>query len=426
MALTKEKIKLFLRILSEELEVSLGCTEPIAIAYAAAVARKALGQKPSHYVAWCSGNIIKNAKSVTVPNTGGMKGIEAAVLAGDIGGDPNRELEVLSSVSAGQIEEIQRDFAAGLVKICLLKSAHALHIQIECSHGDQSAMAEIVDSHTNITRVVKNGQPIKVSADKAESLNVHAERSLLNVKDILVFADLVDLEEIRPILEKEIAFNTAISDAGLSGEWGAQIGRTLIQDADQDDVRTRAVARAAAGSDARMSGCSLPVVINSGSGNQGICASLPVIEYARHMKIPEEKLLRALVVSNLVAIHQKTGIGRLSAYCGAVSASGGSGAAIAYLNGAGYEVIAKTIINTIANVGGMICDGAKPSCAAKVASAVNAAIMGYLLAARGLGFENGEGLVKGDVEETITCVGSMINCGMRETDIEILKLMTGK
>ncbi|MGI6402745.1 MAG: serine dehydratase subunit alpha family protein [Oscillospiraceae bacterium] len=421
MALEKRKEALYTAILHQELKVAMGCTEPIAIAYCAAYARKVLGAQPVRYVAHCSGNIIKNAKAVTVPQTGGLKGIEAAVLAGSIGGDPSLELEVLTTVTPEHQEEIRRQLAANAVELALLDTPHSLHIVVECYAQDgSSASAEIVDTHTNIGQVKKNGEVIRQRRE-ATAQETSSGREELNVRDILIYADTVDLDDVRDVLERQIELNMEISREGLTNTWGTSVGKTLLEQCADDRCRLRAIA--AAGSDARMNGCALPVVINSGSGNQGMTVSIPVIEYARMIGAEHDKLLRALCVSNLCAIHQKTGIGRLSAYCGAVSAATGSAAGIAYLDGQDYNCIAQTIINSLGNISGMICDGAKSSCAAKIASALESALLGYDMAKAGRGFQDGEGIVKGDVEETIKNVGRMASKGMHCTDLEVLRIM---
>ncbi len=423
MSLDQNTIALYTKFLHEELVPAMGCTEPIAIAYGAAYARKVLGKPAERYEVECSGNIIKNVKAVTVPQTGGLKGIEAAVLAGAIGGDADRELEVLSTVNQADLCEIRRGLEERVVAVKPLDSTHTLHIIIHAFAGGDSACVEIIDTHNNVGKVVKNGQVIHQRVEIAAQDDI-SERRTLNMEDILEYADRVDLTLVRDVLERQINYNSAISREGLGGKWGAAVGKTLL-DTCGAGIRVRAEAAAAAGSDARMSGCAMPVVINSGSGNQGMTVSLPVIEYARELGVSHEKLLRALCVSNLVAIHQKTDIGRLSAFCGAVSAATGAAAGIAYMEGASYAVIAQTVVNSLANVGGMVCDGAKPSCAAKIVSALESAFLGYELAKRGRGFYDGEGIVKADVEATIASVGRMASVGMRSTDREILNIMIG-
>lgn len=410
-------------ILKSELVPALGCTEPIAISYASAVARQTLGRFPEHIVAACSGNIVKNVKGVIVPNTGNMKGIETAAIVGAVGGDPARKLEVLTTVTPEDVEKSRALLAGGLCKVEVLHGTANLHIILTASAGEDTATVEILNEHTNIVRIEKNGE-ILFRADPGETQAEAAEpdHSCLNIRDILDYADHADLDTVRGVLDQQIECNTAISKEGLAKDYGANVGKTLLS-VYGDDVKVRAKASAAAGSDARMSGCVLPVVINSGSGNQGMTASLPVIEFAKELGASREKLYRALLVSNLVAIHQKTAIGRLSAYCGAVSAACGAGAAITYLSGGGYERVSHTITNTLANVSGIVCDGAKPSCAAKIASAVDAAVMAHYMAMKDEYFNAGEGIVKDDLEKTIESVGRLGRDGMKQTDVEVLKIM---
>lgn len=428
----------YLAILKSELVPALGCTEPIAVAYAAAKARVALGAMPERAELRCSGNIIKNVKGVTVPNTGGLKGVAAAAVAGVVGGDAEKGLEVLAGMGPAEIEETGRLLAAGFCSVRLAEGVEGLFIEARVFAGKDSAEVVIEGTHTNVSRVSRNGEllagaapgpgpgPAATCGDASGPPPAagKGDRKSLNVRDILEFAQAVRLCDVGELIAGQVRMNSAISDEGLSRHYGVDVGKTLLK-CFGGDVKTRAKARAAAGSDARMSGCAMPVVINSGSGNQGMTASLPVIEYAKEFGASEERLCRALVLSNLVAIHQKTTIGRLSAYCGAVSAACGAGAGITYLSGGGYEEISRTIINTIANVGGMVCDGAKPSCAAKIASAVDAAIMAHHLSAEGKVFGEGEGLVMGGVEGTIASVGRMGGVGMRATDLEVLRIMTG-
>ncbi len=423
-----ERYEAYLAILRSELVPALGCTEPIAVAYAAAKAREALGTMPERLEVRCSGNIIKNVKGVTVPNTGGLKGVDAAAIAGVVGGRPDRGLEALEAMGEADRAETRRLLDAGFCAVSLAEGVEGLHIEVRARAGGDAAEVLISGTHTNIRRVVRNGVVLFEGgahvATRDAKPGASPDRSLLKVRDILEFAESVRMEDVGELLAGQVRMNGAISDEGLGRPYGADIGKTLLK-CFGSDVRTRAKARAAAGSDARMSGCALPVVINSGSGNQGMTVSLPVIEYAREYGVPEERLYRALVLSNLVSIHQKTTIGRLSAYCGAVSAACGAGAAITYLSGGDYEAISRTVINTIANIGGMVCDGAKPSCAAKIASAVDAAIMAHHLSAEGKVFGEGEGLVMGGVEGTIASVGRMGGVGMRGTDLEVLRIMTG-
>lgn len=426
MILTEETYDAYTRILEEELVPALGCTEPISIAYAAAMARSVLGAIPERVVIEPSGNIVKNVKGVIVPNSGGMKGIEASAALGIIGGDSGRGLEVLASVTEADIEAAKEYVASCEFLIRVLETPAKLHLIVSAYAGSDSALVEIVHQHTAIVRIEKNGEALLNLPFDPTNVNENlSDRSGLNVGDILEYANTVPIDRVRALIERQIEYNTTISEEGLTHEYGANVGANLLKYYG-DDVRNRARAAAAAGSDARMSGCVFPVVINSGSGNQGMTVSLPVIEYAKSMNCDHETLIRALVLSNLVAIHQKTAIGRLSAYCGAVSAACGSGAGISYLCGGAYERICKTITNTLANVSGIICDGAKPSCAAKIASAVDAAILGHCLACEEESFQPGDGIVKGDVEKTIGSVGDLASRGMRGTDATILEIMIAK
>lgn len=411
----------YVQILKNELVPALGCTEPIAIAYAAAKARDVLGCFPDHVDMRCSGNIIKNVKGVTVPNSDGMKGIDVAAILGIVGGDASRELEVLESVTKDDLVKTKELAQAGYCSCSIQEDVANLYIVATVRKDEHYAEVTIINRHTYITRIVKDGEVLFETAVSEESRD-YVDKSLLNVKDILEFADSVAIEDIKEVLDRQIEMNSAIADEGLIHPYGAQIGRTLLQ-VYGDDVKIRAKARAAAGSDARMGGCSMPVVINSGSGNQGMTVSLPVIEFAKSLFCSQEKLYRALVVSNLVAIHQKKYIGSLSAYCGAVSAACGSGAAITYLYGGNYEEISATIVNTIGNVGGIVCDGAKSSCAAKIASAVDAAILGHFLGHKHRWFQPGEGIVQKDVEGTIKSMGYIGRVGMKDTDKQILNIM---
>lgn len=412
----------YLNILQEELVPALGCTEPIAIAYAAAHAVELLGAFPERLVVACSGNIIKNAKSVIVPTTGNLKGIEASAILGAVGGDPKLGLEVLAPIRPEHIAQTRRLLAAGICKMELLAGTANLHIIITAIRGKESAAVEILNEHTNIVRMLKNGAP--VFQKPQDRLAEESNGSDMSLAEIFHFANSVDMPDVEEIIGRQVVYNSRIAEEGLQNDYGARVGRTLLETFG-DDIRTRARAYAAAGSDARMGGCTLPVVINSGSGNQGMTVSLPVIQYAHFLHAPKELLYRALVMSNLTAIHQKMGIGRLSAYCGAVSAATGSAAGIAYINGGGLELIAKTVINTLANVSGIVCDGAKPSCAAKIASAVDAALIGYHMALKDRVFHSGEGIVKDSVEETISSVCKLGREGMRQTDNKILEIMVG-
>lgn len=352
----------YLEILKGELIIALGCTEPISIAYAGAKAREILGKFPEHVTVCCSGNIIKNVKGVIVPNSDGGKGIDLAATLGVLGGDASKELAVLESITKSDIAKSRELLANGFCNCELLENVANLYINIKVVAGTDSAEVIIKDYHSNITKIVKNSKILfsKEDGSEKEAHKGFPDKNLLNVRDILYFANAVEIKDIKETLDRQINYNSAIADEGLNGHYGAEVGRTLMNEFDQNNVKLRAKARAAAGSDARMGGCPLPVVINSGSGNQGITVSVPVIEYARYYNVDNEKLYRALVVSNLIAIHQKRFIGSLSAYCGAVSAGCGSGAGIAYMHGMSYEGICDLITDTIANVGGIVCDGAKP------------------------------------------------------------------
>ena len=424
MILDKKLYDNYVKILENELVPALGCTEPIAIAYAAAKAREVLGEFPDHVEMRCSGNIIKNVKGVTVPNSDGQRGIDVAAILGIVGGDASRELEVLESVKQEDIEKTRELAAAGYCTCTLQEDVANLYIVAKVCKGSHYAEVTIINRHTYITKIVKDDAILFEAAVSEESSN-YVDKSLLNVKDILEFANTVDIDDVRAVLKGQIDMNSAIADEGLMHPYGAQIGRTLLQ-VYGDDVKIRAKARAAAGSDARMNGCELPVIINSGSGNQGITASVPVVVYARELKVSEEKKYRALTLSNLTAIHQKTPIGRLSAYCGAVSAGAGAGAGIAYLCGGGYQEVVHTVVNALAIVSGIVCDGAKASCAAKIASAVDAGILGYHMYIRGQQFYGGDGIVTKGVEATLKNVGRLGKEGMKETNKEIIKIMIGE
>ncbi|MEG1848331.1 MAG: L-serine ammonia-lyase, iron-sulfur-dependent, subunit alpha [Lachnospiraceae bacterium] len=419
--MNEDLYKAYVKILKNELVPALGCTEPIAIAYATAKAGSVLGYFPESIELRCSGNIIKNVKGVTVPNSGGLRGIEVAATLGVVGGDADKELEVLESITQKDIEKTKELVAAGFCSCTLEEGVENLYIVAKAIHGNHYAEVTIINRHTLITRIEKDGEVLFEHAVSEQSPN-HVDKSLLKVKDILEFADCVQIEDIKEVLDNQMTMNTAIAEEGLKHPYGAQVGRTLLE-VYGEDVKIRARAKAAAGSDARMGGCSLPVVINSGSGNQGMTVSLPVIEFAKELGVSKDKLYRALVVSNLVAIHQKKYVGSLSAYCGAVSAGCGSGAGITYLYGGGYEEVSLTIVNTIANVGGIVCDGAKPSCAAKIASSVEAAILAHFLGREHRTFLPGEGIVKEDVESTIRSMGYIGRVGMKNTDTEILNVM---
>ena len=410
-------------ILKKHLRPAMGCTEPIAIAYAAAVARKALGCLPEKVHVWTSGNIIKNAMAVTVPNTDGRKGIDAACAAGLVAGNPDRELQVIAEVTEAQRAELGAYLARKCITVSLKPDARLFDILVEVEAGGHHASARIADRHTNVVDVIRDGQTLYHRDLEENETGKDVDEGLLSIEGIFDFANTCDLADVSEPIQQQIACNTAIAEEGLTGCWGASIGKVLLDCYGTADVRIRAKAYAAAGSDARMSGCEMPVIINSGSGNQGITVSLPVIEYARELKASQELLYRALVMANLTAIRQKALIGTLSAYCGAISAGCAAGAGIAYINGGDLYLINHTIVNSLAILSGTICDGAKPSCAAKIASAVDAALMAYQMACAGKEFRGGEGIVKKGVENTIASVGRLGKDGMKQTDEEILKIM---
>lgn len=412
----------YLNILKHELVPALGCTEPIAIAYASAKAVQVLGEFPDTIEMNCSGNIIKNVKGVTVPNSGGMKGIDVAAILGAVGGNADKALEVLEGITPAHIARTKELLAKKICSCSLAEGVANLYITARVTKDGHFAEVTIINHHTNITKIIKDGQVLLDLPVEAEAEDAGIDKSLLTVKDILEFANEVRFEDIEEVISRQVKMNSAIAQEGLDNNYGAQIGKTLMHVWGKG-VTTRACARAAAGSDARMGGCSMPVVINSGSGNQGMTVSLPVIAYAEEWEVSRDKMYRSLVVSNLIAIHQKFYIGSLSAYCGAVSAACGAGAGITYMYGGSYQQVSLTIINTLGNIGGIVCDGAKPSCAAKIASSVDAAIMAFHLSIQNKSFLPGEGIIKGDVEETIKSMGYIGRVGMRSTDTEILNVM---
>ena len=410
----------YVRVLEAHLKPAMGCTEPIAIAYAAAVAARALGQTPQSARVWLSGNILKNAMAVTVPNTGGRKGIAAACAAGLAAGDPALELQVLSRVTAQHGPAI--DALIPHIQVSLKPDARLFDLLVEVEAQGQTASARIADRHTNVVCVTQNGRILSQTPLEGEETGQNPDEALLSIEGVVDFADTCDLEDVRKPLQRQIDLNTAIAREGLRGDWGASVGR-LLMDAARDPAG-RARAAAAAGSDARMSGCEMPVVINAGSGNQGITVSVPLIEYASALDLPHERLLRALTVSNLIAIRLKALIGCLSAYCGAVSAGCAAGAGVCYLLGGDLYLVSHTLVNALAILSGTVCDGAKPSCAAKIACAVDAGFIGWGMAQRRKQFRDGEGIVKKGVENTILNVARLGRDGMRETDREILRIMS--
>ena len=413
----------YIAILKEELIPAMGCTEPISLAYAAAKARDVLGAIPERLKVEVSGNIIKNVKSVVVPHTGGLRGILAAAAAGPIAGDAEAELEVLSHVTEEQIRETAKYLKETPIEVVYADTPHIFDIMITAYAGSDFSYVRIVDYHTNIVTIARNEEYLVdkeiTETDDDEGLT---DRSCLTVEGIVEFGDCVDTEDVREVLETQIEYNMAIAEEGLRNNYGANIGKTILRDR-EGDLNFMMRAYAAAASDARMNGCEMPVVINSGSGNQGITASIPVIVYAREAGKTHEELLRALTVSNLVTTHLKTGIGRLSAYCGAVSAGCGAAAGLCYLKGGRYKEIAHTVVNAVAVDSGIICDGAKASCAAKIASAVEAGLLGLAMYEDGNQFFGGDGIVKKGVENTIRNVGYLARRGMHETDKEIIRIM---
>lgn len=412
----------YIKILEEELLPAMGCTEPVSVAYAAALSRDTLGAIPQKVDISVSGNILKNVKSVVVPNTGGMRGITSAAAAGIVAGDAKKKLEVISSVTPSDKARISEYINSAQFSVGQSHSGCVFDITVKVYNGSDSACVRIVGHHTNVVHIEKNGEAIlDVCCDNEEAVCC-ADRNLLTVAKIIEFADGVKISDVENIIKRQIVYNTAIAEEGFKNNYGANVGKVLLS-AFGDSVHNRAKATAAAGSDARMNGCSLPVVIVSGSGNQGMTASLPVVVYARHLDKSEEELIRALVVSNLVTVHLKTGIGRLSAYCGAVSAGCGAGAGICYLYGGKFEEISQTIVNAVAINSGVICDGAKSSCAAKIASAVEAGLLGFEMTKNGNKFCGGDGILDDCVESTIENIGDIARNGMRETDEEIIKLM---
>ena len=413
----------YIEILKEELVPAMGCTEPIAIAYCGAKARDVLGCMPDKVTLYVSGNIVKNVKSVIVPNTNGLKGIEAAASAGIVAGKTEKILEVIAEVTEEQKQEMRTFMETCPIIVRPAEGEEALDIWMILNKENDTAVVRISGYHTNIVLIEKNGEVLYKAGEVQADEKLLADKSLLNIKSIVEFADILDTEDVKEIFDRQIAYNTAIAEEGLKNNWGANVGSVLLKY--NNDLRTKAKAYAAAGSDARMSGCELPVIINSGSGNQGMTASLPVIVYAEGLQKSKEELYRALAVSNLVTIHQKSGIGRLSAYCGAISAGCGAGCGIAYLQGADYRTIAHTLVNALAIVSGIVCDGAKASCAGKIAAAVDAGIFGYEMFSEGQQFIGGDGLVSKGVENTLVNIGRLGSIGMKETDKEIIRIMTG-
>ena len=422
MSLTKETYQAYCDILKEELRLAMGCTEPIAIAYSASVARSYMEQEPTSITINLSGNIIKNTKSVVVPATGGMHGIPAAVIAGTVANKPELVLEVLSALNSEDIPKMQTMMETCPVEVKELDTTHIFEIVLVMKNESEEVRVRLLDRHTNLVYVEKNGQVLLRNEQEEEDGGIKTDRSLLNVEDIVAFADEVEIEDVRELLERQIECNMAIAEEGLTNDYGACIGKIIYKNG-ECSLSEKARAFAAAGSDARMNGCEMPVCIISGSGNQGMTASIPVVVYARELGKTHEELLRAVLVSDLITTHLKTGIGCLSAYCGAISAGCGCGAGIAYLNGGKFKEIAHTIVNALAVLSGTICDGAKSSCAAKIAMAVESGILGYEMYQNGSQFYGGDGIVTKGVENTIANVGRLASQGMSGTDKEIIKIM---
>ena len=412
-------------ILREELIPAMGCTEPVALAYASALARKTLGATPTRVAVEASGNLVKNVKSVVVPNTGGLKGIPAAVAAGIVAGDPGRELEVIAGVPEEQKPAIAEYMTTTPIEVSLADTDQVLDMVIRVFAGEDAASVRIAGHHTNVVHIEKNGRvlqdkPVDADGDSGDG----TDRDFMTLETIWDFAQCVDIADVKDLLDRQISFNMAICEEGLRGDYGANIGK-VIRDKQEDTLKNRAIYTAAAGSDARMNGCELPVVVNSGSGNQGITASVPVVVYGRGIGADEEKIYRALVLSDLTAIYQKEGIGRLSAYCGAVNAGAAAACGIAYLDGGDFRTVAHTLVNSLAVISGMVCDGAKASCAGKIAMAIEAGFLGYEMFDRGQQFRDGEGIVRKGVDNTVSNVGRLGRIGMRQADLEILKMMLG-
>ena len=417
----------YLKILQEELVPATGCTEPIAIAYGAAKARELLGVLPESVLVEASGNIIKNVKSVVVPNTDSLKGIEAAAAVGIVAGQSDKILEVISEVTPAQRAEIRVYLADHPIVVKPAEGDKVFDILITLRTGNNHVKLRISDYHTHIVYIEKNGEVLfqsgEVLSDSARDMLT--DRSCLSVEGVLDFASTCNLEDVRALIERQIDYNYAIAEEGMRHSWGANIG-SVLKEHYGVGIYSRARYMAAAGSDARMSGCEMPVIIVSGSGNQGITASVPVVEYAKELNVSRDQMVRAVLLSDLLTIHLKTGIGRLSAYCGAVSAGCSAGAAIAYLHGGGFREIAHTLVNSLAIVSGMICDGAKASCAAKISAAVDAGLVGYSMFRSGQQFRGGDGIVTKGVEGTIRNIGRLGRLGMRETDREIIRIMTNQ
>ncbi len=419
-----ENERLYTKILEEELVPAMGCTEPIALALAAAKAREVLGCLPDRVVVYASGSIIKNVKSVVVPHTDHLRGIPAAVSVGVVAGDASRKLEVISGISAQQTRAAKEYMENTPIEIRCIEGGLTFDVLISVYAGEREATVRIANAHTNIVFIRRDGEILLDIPVKCETDEGMTDHSVLSGEGIWEYVTTVDLETVKPLLARQIQYNTAIAAEGIAGEYGACIGRVMLA-AYGDGVRNRAKAMAAAGSDARMNGCELPVIINSGSGNQGITCCVPLVEYAKELNCEAESLYRALLLSNLLAIHIKSGIGRLSAYCGAVSAGAAAGAGIAYLHGGDYKTVVHTVVNALGIVSGIICDGAKASCAAKIAASVDAGILGFDMYRQGKQFVSGDGIVAKGFEANVRNIGRLSRDGMKTTDAEILRMMLG-
>ena len=417
-----ENYQTYVDILNNELKPAMGCTEPIAIAYCAAKMRDTLGGMPEDVKIYVSGNIIKNVKSVKVPNTRGKVGIKAAAAIGIVAGDSTKELEVIVNIEEDAYAKFDYFLENTPIEVLPAETEHILYIEVVGKRGNDTDKVVVFDAHTHIALIEKNGEVIFRNEKKADELNFKYDKEILSIKDIVEFAEIVDIKDVSDILDRQIAYNLAIAHEGIRGNYGANIGQVLSKYF-PNDILTRCKALAAAGSDARMNGCDMPVIINSGSGNQGITCSVPVIYYAEQLNVSDDLLYRALVISNLCTIHIKNSIGKLSAFCGVVIAGAGCGAGIAYLEGGKYREIAHTIVNALGIISGVVCDGAKASCAAKIASSVEAGIIGYYMFKDGKQFVDGDGLIKKGVENTIKAIGTLAKVGMCETDKEIIEIM---
>ena len=414
-----------INILKEELIPAMGCTEPVAIAYAAALARETLGEMPDRVLVSASGNIIKNVKSVIVPNTGGLKGIPAAAAAGIAVGEAGKKLQAIATVPEEKVHLIADCLEKTEIETELAGTDLIFDLSVKVWAGESEASVRIVNNHTNVVHIEKNGRVLKDVPVTDNDEAGMTDREFLTLKIVYDFAKTVDISDVKDILDRQIRYNMAIAEEGMREDYGANIGKIVLQGRG-DTVRNRCISMAAAGSDARMNGCSLPVIINSGSGNQGITVSVPLIVYAKEKELDKDLLYRALVLSNLTSVYQKTGIGRLSAYCGAVNAGAAAACGIAFLDGGDYRIIAHTLVNALAVSSGMICDGAKASCAGKIALSLDAGLLGYDMIKHGQQFRGGDGIIKKGVDNTVDNVGRLGKVGMRQTDIEILHMMIGE